>query len=483
MRILKATLGDWLIATMLCLSMGAAQAEDATFSEAELDQMMAPIALYPDALLAQILMASTYPADVTEAVKWSKDNPKQKGDAAVEAVQDKSWDPSVMSLVAFPQVLAMMGEKPDWVQDMGDAFLADSETVMDTVQKLRNKAKDEGNLKTTEQQKVIVEEPSSGETVVIVEPADPEVVYVPSYNPTVVYGTWWWPHYSPWYYHPYGYGYGSGIVAGIGFGVGIGITNALWGGIGWGRGDIDIDINKHNNINANRNKIDASKKNSNWKHNSDNRRGVPYKDDKTRKQFENKRGGADKRENFRGRDAQRDTARDTLDKRGANPAEGRKDLQGGGGDRARDSVKKANRDVAQGKLGDFNASKARDAVRDINRNPPRDSTRNRDTGKTRDASSARDASRTRDASRARDTGKTREAGKARDFSSNQSRSRDNALRGSGNANKSRQNINRGRSSNRSMNNHSMSNRGGGGRMGGGGGRMGGGGGRGGGGRR
>ncbi len=168
-----AIFGNTLFVIMLCLSPGTVQAEDATSSEAELDQMMAPIALYPDALLAQILMAATYPADVAEAVKWSKDNPDQDGDAAVKAVQDKSWDPSVMSLVAFPQVLAMMGEQPDWVQNVGDAFLADSEAVMDTVQKLRSKAKEEGNLETSEQQTVIVEEPSSSETVIIIEPADP----------------------------------------------------------------------------------------------------------------------------------------------------------------------------------------------------------------------------------------------------------------------------------------------------------------------
>lgn len=119
--------------------------------------MLAPIALYPDALLSQILMASTYPADVDEAIKWSKDNPKQEGDAAVKAVQDKSWDPSVMSLVAFPQVLSMMGEQQDWVRNLGDVFLASSEAVMDSVQKLRNKAKQEGNLETTEQQKIVVE--------------------------------------------------------------------------------------------------------------------------------------------------------------------------------------------------------------------------------------------------------------------------------------------------------------------------------------
>jgi hypothetical protein len=157
MKKLLALLGELVFATLLCLSPGTLQAEDAVFTEAELDQMMAPIALYPDSLLAQILMAATYPADVAEAVTWSKNNTGKEGDAAVEAVQDKSWDPSVMSLVAFPQVLEMMGEQPEWVQDVGDAFLADSEAVMDTVQKLRSKAKEEGNLETTEQQKVILQ--------------------------------------------------------------------------------------------------------------------------------------------------------------------------------------------------------------------------------------------------------------------------------------------------------------------------------------
>ena len=148
MRKLIALFTRTLFAILLCLTQAAVQAEDASFSEAELDQMLAPIALYPDSLLAQILMATTYPADVAEAVKWSKDNPDQDGDAAVDAVQEKSWDPSVMSLVAFPQVLAMMGEQPDWVQNVGDAFLADSDGVMDTVQTLRSKAKEEGNPAT-----------------------------------------------------------------------------------------------------------------------------------------------------------------------------------------------------------------------------------------------------------------------------------------------------------------------------------------------
>ena len=466
MKKLLALLGELMFATLLCLSGGVVQAEDAVFTEAELDQMMAPIALYPDSLLAQILMAATYPADVAEAVTWSKNNTGKEGDAAVEAVQDKSWDPSVMSLVAFPQVLEMMGEQPEWVQDVGDAFLADSEAVMDTVQKLRSKAKEEGNLETTEQQKVIVEEPSSSETVIIIEPADPQVVYVPSYNPTIIYGSWWWPHYTPWYYRPYGYGFGSAVVRGIGFGIGVGITNALWGGCSWGRGhgSVDINVNKYNNINVNRNKLDINKKNTTWNHNSNNRRGVPYKDEKSRQKFENKRAGSDQRKDYRGRDEQRDKARATLDKRAVDPAEGRKELKGASGDKARDSVSKANRDVAQGKLASVDTGKARDTAKNVDRDKARSTLQGKDAGKTRDAAKNVDRDKARSTLQSKDAGKTRDAGKARDTTSRQPKSRDSALTGAGNAQKTRQSINRGQSSNRSM-----SSRSGGGRAGGGGG--------------
>ena len=464
MRKLMSIISRALFATLLCLSQVAVQAEDATFSEAELDQMLAPIALYPDALLSQILMATTYPADVAEAVTWSRDNPDQEGDAAVDAVQEKSWDPSVMSLVAFPQVLSMMGEQVDWVQNVGDAFLADPETVMDAVQKLRLKAQEEGNLETTEQQKVIVEQPSSSETVIIIEPADPQVVYVPTYNPTVVYGTWWWPHYTPWYYYPPGYAFGSAVMRGIGFGVGIAITNSLWGGCHWGghgHSSVNINVNKYNNINVNRNKLDINNKNTSWKHNSDNRRGVPYRDEKSRKQFENKRGGADQRKDFRGRDDQRSKARDTLDKRAVAPADGRKQLQGPGGEKARESVSKANRDVAQGKLASRDAGRTGDATKGISRDQTRDSIGNRDAGRTGDA--AKGVSR----DQARSTA-NRDSGMSRDTASKRSPSRDSALKGAGNAQKQSQSMNRGTSSNRSM-----ASRGGGG---GGGGRAGGGGG-------
>jgi len=447
MRKLLAISGKLLFLVMLCLSLGTAQAEDPTFSEAELDQMMAPIALYPDALLAQILMASTYPADIASAVQWSKDNPDQDGDAAVEAVQDESWDPSVMSLVAFPQVLTMMGEQPDWVQNVGDAFLSDSETVMDTVQKLRRKAKDEGNLETTEQQKVIVEEASaqdtsstetvstestSTETIIIIEPADPQIVYVPSYNPTIIYGTWWWPHYTPWYYRPYGYP----VMRGIGFGIGIGITRSLWGGCHWGRGRGSVNINVNNYNNINRNKINSSNRNSNWKHNSNNRKGVPYKDQKTRNQFDNRRSGASNRQDYRGRDAQRDQARNTLDKRAVSPSEGRKDLKGSGGDKARSSVNKVNRDVARGQAGNRKATQGQAGNRKATQGQ-----------KTRQPTASN-----------RTSSQNRSTGQSRNYSGSQSSSRNNALTNSGNANRSRQAASRGQSSHRSM-----SSRGGGGR--------------------
>lgn len=346
----------WLIVLFFLPVQAFSTESKATFSQAELDQMLAPIALYPDSLLSQILMASTYPGNVAEAVKWSKSNPKQQGDAAVKVVQNKSWDPSVMSLVAFPQVLDMMGKKPDWVQNLGDAFLANSETVMSAIQGLRKKAKAEGNLKSTNEQKVIIEE--SSPQIIVIEPADPQVVYVPTYNPTMVYGSWWWPSYYPYYYHPVG----TAIVAGITFGIGVGVVNSLWGGCNWGRGDVDIDINRHNNINIDKNKIDSRKKNSNWNHNSKNRT-TPYRDKASREKFSNKRGGAEQRQDFRGRergsdsnkagrtdpgnkktrDANRKKAETSLKKRGVEPAKARKNLSGAGGEKVRNQVNNIDR--------------------------------------------------------------------------------------------------------------------------------------------
>ena len=333
-----------LLAFVVALSpMFPALAADKTFSQEELDQMMAPVALYPDALLSQILMASTYPDQVAEAAEWSKQNTEVKGDDAVKAVQGKPWDPSVASLVAFPQALAMMGDKPDWVSQMGDAFLAEPEKVMDTVQGLRKKAKEQGNLESSDQQKVIVEQAPS-QTIIKIEPSDPQVIYVPTYNPTVVYGTWWWPAYPPFYWPPPpGYGFAAGVVSGIGFGIGIAITNSIWGGFDWHRHDVNINVNRYNNININK-KLDVSSKSVSWKHNPVNRKGRGYADAKSREAYGQKLDGADKREEFRGRDAERDKARAALEKKGIDPAAERGKLSGSSGQQVREKVRDVDRD-------------------------------------------------------------------------------------------------------------------------------------------
>jgi len=315
----------------------------------QLEQLLAPIALYPDSLLSQVLMASTYPADVADAAKWAKAHPDQKGDAAVKAVADQKWDPSVQSLAAFPQVLDMMGAQPDWVQKLGDAFLASSKDVLDAVQRLRQKAQQAGNLKTNEQQKVVVEQAAPQQTIIKIEPAQPETIYVPAYNPTVVYGTWPYPAYPPYYYPPSPYYYpGGALAAGIAFGIGVAAVGAIWGNCNWGGGDVNINVNKYNQINSNR-KLDASQ--TNFKHNPENRRGVPYGDQRSREQYGSKGpGDSRQRDDYRGRDAQRQQAQSSLQQRGMDPAQGRNELRNdpAARDRANQAAQGAGRQGAGG---------------------------------------------------------------------------------------------------------------------------------------
>ncbi|WP_027801717.1 DUF3300 domain-containing protein [Paraburkholderia dilworthii] len=245
---------------MLDLAAPAAHAQTAAnVSNQQLDSLTAPIALYPDALLAQVLMASTFPQDVAAAAAWSKANPNTKGDDAVKAVAAQPWDPSVQSLVAFPQVLATMASKPDWVAQLGNAFLAQPNDVMDSVQRLRKQAQQAGNLKSSDQQKIIVEQ----STIQIV-PANPQVVYVPTYNPTVVYGAWPYPAYPPVYVPPPpGYAVASGLAAGLAFGAGIAITSALWSDVNWNNHSVNINVNRYNNVNVNR-RLDVNSNTTRW---------------------------------------------------------------------------------------------------------------------------------------------------------------------------------------------------------------------------
>ena len=201
-------------------SASSSAASGKSFSQEELDQLLAPIALYPDALLAQVLMASTYPLEVVSAERWVKANAALKDKALQDALQQQTWDPSVKSLAVFPQVLTMMSEKIDWTQKLGDAFLAQQKEVLATAQALRAKAAAQGTLKDSNEQKVTTDA-TGGTTVISIEPTNPEVVYVPTYNPTVVYGAWPYPAYPPYYYYPPGYvaggallGFTAGIIVG-----------------------------------------------------------------------------------------------------------------------------------------------------------------------------------------------------------------------------------------------------------------------------
>jgi hypothetical protein len=297
-------------------------ASEQVFSSAELDQMLAPIALYPDPLLAQVLMASTYPGDVAEAATWSKAHPDAKGDAAVKEVANQPWDPSVQSLVAVPQVLASLSQDPNWVIRLGDAFLAEPDRVMASVQRLRNQAQQAGNLKSNEYQKVTDQPATDAATpqTIVIEPASPTTVYVPNYNPNYVYGSWAWGGYPPYYYPPPAYYYPGAVVgAGIAFGVGLVIADSLWGNCNWGRGDININAARYNNINVNR---QISGNGDTWRHNSANRDGTPYRDRASRENYGKQLDGARDRANsgIRGDDAQRaharDNARQSMDRSG-----------------------------------------------------------------------------------------------------------------------------------------------------------------------
>jgi uncharacterized membrane protein YgcG len=199
----------------------------------QLQQLVAPIALYPDSLVAQVLAASTFPAEIVEADRWVQANPDLKGDALAQAVDKQPWDPSVKALTAFPTVLGNMDKNISWTSSLGDAYYNQQQDVMDAVQVMRQKAQQSGNLKNTEQQTV----QTQGSTIVI-QPAAPDVVYVPAYNPWLVYGypIVAWPG---WYPYPGIWWGGPSLYFGVGFGIG------YYGGYGWGWGHWGTNWNNH----------------------------------------------------------------------------------------------------------------------------------------------------------------------------------------------------------------------------------------------
>ena len=266
----------------LALQPQQAQAQDSgylepseKYSREQLAQMLAPIALYPDALLTQVLMASTYPIEVIEADRWVRRNSELKDEVRDAALLDKDWDPSVKALCHFPSILALMSERVTETTNLGNAFLAQEAEVMNMVQELRAEAYAQGNLTTTSKQKVIVEK----ETIII-EPADPRVIYVPYYDPFYIYGPWWYPAYRPYYWGPLGVSIGVGISYWPGFY--FGFAFGTWSYFDWHHHYIYIDVHKRPRYVRHDRWI---AKPGRWHHAPIHRRGVAFRDKHTAQKY------------------------------------------------------------------------------------------------------------------------------------------------------------------------------------------------------
>ena len=276
-----------LLALMLAVLVphGSAFAQDRpAFSQAQLEQTLAPIALYPDPLLSQILMAATYPLEVVEAARWSRDHANLSGEDAVRAAGNEDWDPSVKSLLAFPHVLARMDEDLQWLQTLGDAFLAQEPQVMDAVQNLRRRAQVAGNLRSDERQRIVETGP-----LLVVQPADPQIIYVPYYDPRVVYGPWWWPHYSPVHWRPFpGYSAWPGMAGSFYWGPSIRISiGYFFGGFDWSRRHVRVVHSNYYYSGAanHRATIHRDRPPGAWHHDPVHRRGVAYRAPEVQRQF------------------------------------------------------------------------------------------------------------------------------------------------------------------------------------------------------
>jgi uncharacterized protein DUF3300/endosialidase-like protein len=303
--ILRAIKRWVLIISLLFPAAALAQTSDANtppgadqlLKPAELDALVAPIALYPDPLLAQVLMASTYPLEVVQADRWVSEKKKLKPDALKAEAEKQGWDDSVKGLVVTPSVLSMMSSKLDWTQKLGDAVLAQQADVMDAIQRLRARAQANNKLESTTQQKVIVTQEDNRQLIAI-EPTDPGTVYVPYYDPAVVYGDWPYPDYPPYYWGYPGYIAAGVIATGIAFGAAYALGRWASGGRYWGGGSFDWN---RNNIN-----VGSGNRVTHWQHNPQHRQGVRYNNRDVAQRFGNNnlRQGAQNRMDFRGRGGQ-----------------------------------------------------------------------------------------------------------------------------------------------------------------------------------
>jgi hypothetical protein len=327
---------------------GSAEEQAPKIPNDQLDSLVAPIALYPDPLLAQVLAASTYPLEIVQLQQWLTKNKDLKDKALADAVQKQPWDPSIQSMAALPDVVKRLADDIGWTTDLGNAVLAQQADVMDAVQRMREKAKDKGNLKSTDQMQVETKTVESKE-VIVIQQSKPEVVYVPSYDPVVVYGAPPYP-YPPIAYPPPGY-YAAGMA--ISFGVGMMVGAAMGGGwccnSGWGGGgNNNININNNNTFvnNSNRQNISNSGNrtgnrtgsSNSWQHNAQHRGGAPY----SNKVTANKYGGTARGDSASSRQA---NARQNQAQRGGGQQAGTMDRggrqQGGSMDRGAGGANRA----------------------------------------------------------------------------------------------------------------------------------------------
>src|SRR4051794_38711154 len=246
-----------------------------SFNAEQLDALLAPVALYPDDLLTQVLMASTFPLEVVTAARWVRE-PAHKslsGDVLAKALEAEPWDASVKSLAPFPIVLATLNDNLTWLQQLGYAFATQQADVFTSIQRLRRQAKANDKLQSSPQQVVSTElvmtepppgsnQPPTQQEVIVIQPAQPNVVYVPTYDPRTVYGTWPYPAYPPYYAPPApGYYFGTALATGFAFAAGAAIVGGLWGWASprWGGGYANVNVNRYNNINVNRQQIASSR--------------------------------------------------------------------------------------------------------------------------------------------------------------------------------------------------------------------------------
>lgn len=303
-----------LLLTTVLLTAGLAmstfaQEDEYVVSQAELDQLLAPIALYPDTVLSHILIASTYPLEVVEAERWAQRNPSLTGNNALDAVESKSWDPSVKALTPFPQILKRMSDDLQWIQAIGDAFLHDEELVLTSVQQLRNRANDNGALKDLDHMRVVKE----GGNIVI-ESRVKEVVYVPYYDTRVVYGPWRWNNYPPVYW--------SGIHTGLSFFWGPRVrvgTGIYFSSFQWNRRHVvvvDRKLHSRHRFYSGRH-VSRHSSSKRWAHNPSHRRGVSYRSAKLNTRYSQSRNihRAERKKSLKQRQA---TNRNSVNRNNAN---------------------------------------------------------------------------------------------------------------------------------------------------------------------